>query len=56
MRILLVLIILAGCVEGHSNQEIIIATHECEEAGLRAVMLCDGAANCYVQCRPREEE
>ncbi len=47
--------ILSGC-QGQTNQEIILATKECEEAGLRAVMLCNVANDCRIQCRPRDEK
>ena len=49
--ITLLLMLLIGC-RGQNNQEIILATKECQDAGLRAVLLCAPAGNCYIQCRP----
>lgn len=51
----LLLMLLVGCY-GQNNQEVILATKECQDADLRAVMLCDGLNNCYIQCRPQKDD
>lgn len=49
--LIITLIVLCSSCEIHSNQEIILETKKCVDAGLRAVWLSNGITG-YIACRP----
>jgi hypothetical protein len=58
MKMLSVLLLLVGCEQpGMTNQQIILETKLCEDAGMRAVMLTSySSAMAMIQCRPHKED
>lgn len=65
---LLILLLLSGCTENFNdairrdtgrwmdNAEIIVETNRCRDADMRAVLICNVFNECFIQCRPTDEE
>ena len=56
-KILLILLLLAGCVgENYNNQDMIIEIQDCEKAGLRAVWIHNSEGVYAIQCREYKDD